>query len=196
MQMPKKALLLIALPTVFAATAADCQLVANKCDDKNASVMVCGGQGWKMVETCFGVGACHVGTAGNAYCDKEVECTPGESRCDAANYVSKICDGKGFWRTDRKCSKPGCCDVGGGKAFCKPECGPGQQPPTKLYSPHVARDGTKSRHVCVSTGEGHCDVAHGCVLRCNGDNTLDQETCCKEKGGCTYDDASLEPYCK
>ena len=144
-------------PSAVAATEVDCQLGANKCDGTYGSVMICGAQGWKVIETCFKVGACHVGSAGNAYCDKEIECTPGESQCDAANYVSKICNDKGFWQTDRKCYKPGCCEIQEGKAVCKAECGVGQQPPAERSTLEATRDPLKRGNHCMVAGERYCD---------------------------------------
>ncbi|KAF2998877.1 hypothetical protein E8E13_004506 [Curvularia kusanoi] len=123
-------LLLALLMTVLAAPATNkCQLGANKCDETNTSIMLCGFHGWQMVEMCPKVGGCHVGPAGNAFCAKEVECLPGQSQCDSANYASKVCNHRGFWEIDRKCSKPGCCELRDGKAACKAECGPGLEPP-------------------------------------------------------------------
>lgn len=183
-------------PTAPTATVAACRLGANKCDDTDSSVMVCGAHGWKVAETCEQAGACHIGSAGNAYCDKKIQCTPGESQCDASNYVSRFCNDKGFWQTDRKCSKPGCCAIQNGKAICKLECGPGLEPPARHSTLKVARDGPNPGDPCTYVGDGYCDNAHNCVLRCNGDMTLHQEKCCKDKGGCAYNSASLEPYCK
>lgn len=143
MQFPKIALLLAVLPAALAAPAApvevDCQLGNNKCDDNKAAVMICGANGWFSAESCFESGACHVGPAGNAFCDKLPECTPGTSQCDTANYVSKVCNDKGVWETGRKCSKPGCCEIQDGQAVCKAECGAGLQPPvaiSTLKTPH------------------------------------------------------------
>ncbi|KAF2621918.1 hypothetical protein BU25DRAFT_482212 [Macroventuria anomochaeta] len=156
-------------------TEADCQLGANKCDDTNSSVMICGAQGWKATESCSKVGACHVGPAGNAYCNKEVECNPGESQCVATNYVSKICNDKGFWETNRKCSKPGCCKVQDGKAVCKAECSPGQQPPAERSTLKAIRDVPMLGGYCTSVGERYCDEpAHDYILKCGSDKIFHQ----------------------
>jgi hypothetical protein len=63
------------LTTVLATTAnGKCQLLTNTSYDTNNSVIICGGQGWKAVETSVEAGACHVAPAGNAYCEKEIGC--------------------------------------------------------------------------------------------------------------------------
>lgn len=194
MQLLHLALVITVLPTALAAALADCRLGANKCDAKNASVLICGSKGWKATEACYKANACHVGPAGNAYCEMQVECTPGESRCDAANYVSKFCNHMGFWETDRKCAKPGCCDIQEGKAVCKAECGVGQQPPAARSAVETARDVPKPGSYCQVVDERYCDVTHDCILKCGNNHSLYQERCCKN-GKCYYDNASLEPYC-
>lgn len=122
--------LLSLLPALSAATTMPvCDLGANKCDDTTTSIMICSSYGWKVTETCSQAGFCRVGPAGNAYCDEVAKCIPGLSLCDNANYASKVCNVKGFWETDRKCAKPGCCEVRRGVAACTAECGVGQHPP-------------------------------------------------------------------
>lgn len=158
--------------TTLVSVGTDCRLGANKCDNANTSVMVCGAQGWKVTEICSSDNTCHTGPAGNAYCDKAIECTTGNSQCDTANYASKICNNNGFWQTDRKCSKPGCCTVKEGRAVCKAECGPGQQPPAELANSSVTRDLSKPGDRCTPVGEGYCDAAHKCTLRCGNNQVL------------------------
>jgi hypothetical protein len=196
MQLLKATILLAVVPAVLGATAVECHLGGNKCDDRNASVMVCGAHGWKAVESCYKDGACHVGTAGNAYCDKEVNCRPGEWKCDAAKYVSQFCNKQGIWQIDRKCSKFGCCEVRDGKAVCKPQCGSGKQPSAAGLSSRKATAGIpKPGDRCMSNGEGWCDEAHLWILRCDGNKIVYQERKCAEEGKCVYDNASLEPSC-
>ncbi|KAJ4323873.1 hypothetical protein N0V94_001657 [Neodidymelliopsis sp. IMI 364377] len=201
MQLPKVGLLFAVLPTALCATALNCQLGTNKCDDANVSVMVCSSQGWKAVETCFKTGACHVGSAGNAYCDKEVECHPGEWKCDAAAYVSKFCNEYGIWQTDSKCWKPGCCEMQDGKAVCNAECGPSQQPPAKLATRKLTTRKIVARSPrpgdrCPSVGEGWCDDdTHRWVLRCDSNKSVSKKIDCGRNNACVYNNASLEPYC-
>ncbi|KAJ4985052.1 hypothetical protein SVAN01_09423 [Stagonosporopsis vannaccii] len=194
MQLFYVALGIAAWPTALTAALADCQLGANKCDARNASVMICDSKGWKAVENCYKPGSCHVGRAGNAYCDSRIECTPGASHCDAANYVSKICNHQGFWETDRKCAKPGCCDIQDGRALCKAECGAGQRPPAVRFIVEGARNPPKVGEYCQIVNERYCSATHDCIFKCGNNHSLFQERCCKN-GKCYYDSASLEPYC-
>lgn len=90
--------------STVSATGVDCVLGANRRNNTSTEVMVCGAQRWKVAENCSRTDASSIGSAGNAYCEKEVECSPGESQCDAANYVAKTCNDKGLWQTDWKCS--------------------------------------------------------------------------------------------
>ena len=202
MHLPTIALLLAVLPAAFAAPAttsttseADCQLGDNKCDTTYGKVLICGKDGWFTAETCAAEGACQIGTAGNAFCNKKPERTPRASQCDAALYVSKTCNDKGIWETDRKCSKLGCCEVKHGQAVCKAECG-GQKPPLARHVSRQANGYPKPGDECrLGTGDW-CDITWTQILECAGairKFTL-KHTC--PPGRCTYDDASLEPYCK
>lgn len=186
--------ILAILPLAFATAMRTCRLGTNKCDATNASVMLCGSQGWKTIETCYKAGACHVGPAGNAYCDKQVECTPDESQCDAANYVSRICNREGFWETDRKCAKPGCCEVRDGKAICQTECGAGLRPPRTHSALGVTREYPQVGDRCRDDGGRYCDSTHDCILKCGSNEAFFLEQCCEGRS-CYYDNASLEPFC-
>ncbi|KAJ8104797.1 hypothetical protein OPT61_g10561 [Boeremia exigua] len=190
MQLLRIAIMLAALPAAFAAAVAECRFGGNKCDSTNSTVMLCDTHGWKPIETCYKVGACHVGPAGNAYCDKAVECTPYETKCDASNYASKMCNQYGFWETVRKCAKPGCCEIRNGTAACKVACGVGLEPPAA----RAVHDVPKVGGYCEATGERYCDEGHGCILKCGANHAFFQEQCCGRKK-CYYDNASLEPYC-
>lgn len=142
MQLPTVALLLAVLLAAFAAPASTsftseitCQLGDIKCDTTSSKVLICGNHGWIPAEACAAEGTCRIGAAGNAFCNKKLECTPGASQCGAALYVSMTCNDKGIWEIDRKCSKPGCCEIKNGQALCKAECG-GQKPP---FARHLSR---------------------------------------------------------
>ncbi|KAF3042286.1 hypothetical protein E8E11_001218 [Didymella keratinophila] len=201
MQLPTIALLLAVLPAAFAAPAAapatseiNCHLGDNKCDTNYGKVLICSNDGWFPAETCATEGACQIGAAGNAFCNKKPECTTGASQCDPALYVLKSCNDKGIWETDRKCSKPGCCEIKDGKAVCKAKCG-GQKPPLARQVSRQLSGWPKPGDECTPNGEEFCDYAWTQILECAGairKFTL-KKTC--RPGGCTYDLASLKPYC-
>ncbi|KAH6629445.1 hypothetical protein C7974DRAFT_186418 [Boeremia exigua] len=191
MQSFRVALMLLTLPTVLAAAAVGCSLGANKCDDTNTLALLCDSHGWKVIETCYTAGACHVGPAGNVFCDKPIECTPATSQCDASNYVSMVCNQHGFWDVARKCAKPGCCEVQNGKAGCKAACGIGLKPPSVRSA---FTDDAKLGAYCSVVGERYCDANHDCIFKCSSNHALLKEYCCTGRK-CYYNNASLEPYC-
>ncbi|KAF1924958.1 uncharacterized protein M421DRAFT_95101 [Didymella exigua CBS 183.55] len=202
MRVSKITLLLAVLPAAFAApaapamvTEADCQLGNNKCDDINGAVMICGTKSWFSAETCAEEGACQVGPAGNAFCAKKPECTPGTSQCDAAFYVSKTCNDKGIWETNRKCSKPGCCEIQNGQAVCKTECGAGLQPPVPRSSPKTALDWPKAGDKCRPNGSDFCSFHDKAILECVAIGIFTLKKTCKK--GCAYENFEpIRPYCK
>ncbi|KAL1651729.1 hypothetical protein SLS61_005392 [Didymella pomorum] len=174
MRLSTIALLLAALPAAFAAPATtsttpeiNCQLGDNNCDTTHSKVLICGNDGWFTAETCAAEGACQIGTAGNASCNKKPECTPGDSQCDAALYISKTCNDEGIWETDRKCSKLGCCEVKDGQAVCKAECG-GQKPPLARHVSRQANGYPKSGDERRPGIGDWCDIASTRILKCAG----------------------------
>lgn len=64
------------LTTVLAATLnSGCQLLTHTRNDTKTSVIICGGRGWKAVETSVETGVCHIAPAGNVCCEKKIGCT-------------------------------------------------------------------------------------------------------------------------
>lgn len=143
MKLPDTVRLLIVTSTTLAVAAMRCPLGSNACDSSNSIIIVCGSRGWTVAEVCQD-DACRLGPRGTAYCQKEVDCIPGRSQCDTTNYFSRFCNELGIRQTDRKCSKPGCCEVRSGWAACKVECGPGLPPPAQFPSWQVP---TKARRI-------------------------------------------------
>lgn len=186
-------LLTFAAPAIF--TEVDCQLGNNKCNGNNNTVMVCGTNGWFAAETCAEEGACHLGSAGNAFCDKKPECIPGTSQCDAAFYASEICNDKGIWQTDRKCSKPGCCKLQDGQAICTNECGAGLRPPIARSTFKTAFDWPKAGDECTQNDSDYCSFNYEVILECVAIGVFTLKKTCQN--GCAYKNFEpIRPFCK
>lgn len=153
MRVSETAILLIVTMTTFATAVVSCLLGFNASDSSNSIVVVCSSRGWTVAEICQD-DACRLGSRGAAYCQKEAECIPGRSQCDATNCTPSICNELGFWQTNRKCPKPGCCEVQNGWADCKAECGPGLSPPAQFSTRKVHSHALETSGRFPSIGEG------------------------------------------